>query len=92
MELNREFGLDIALGRIAALRALAGAGVGRVDVACPGFPVDCLETLEEIALQNAETFRAAGGGALSYIACLNDAPAHADALAALAQRELEAWR
>jgi ferrochelatase len=76
----------------ATLRALAGAGVGRVDVACPGFPVDCLETLEEIALQNAETFRAAGGGALSYIPCLNDAPAHADALAALAQRELEAWR
>jgi ferrochelatase len=76
----------------ATLRALAGAGVGRVDVVCPGFPVDCLETLEEIALQNAETFRAAGGGALSYIPCLNDAPAHADALAALAQRELEAWR
>jgi ferrochelatase len=76
----------------ATLRALAGAGVGRVDVACPGFPADCLETLEEIALQNAEIFRAAGGGELSYIPCLNDAPAHADALAALAQRELEAWR
>jgi ferrochelatase len=61
-------------------------------VACPGFPVDCLETLEEIALQNAETFRAAGGGARAYIPCLHDAPAHADALSALAQRELEAWR
>lgn len=76
----------------ATLRALAGAGVGRVDVACPGFPADCLETLEEIALQNAEIFRAAGGGELSYIPCLNDAPAHADALAALARRELGAWR
>jgi protoporphyrin/coproporphyrin ferrochelatase len=76
----------------ATLRALAGAGVGRVDVACPGFPADCLETLEEIALQNAEIFRAAGGGELSYIPCLNDAPAHADALAALVRRELDAWR
>jgi ferrochelatase len=76
----------------ATLRALAGAGIGRVDVACPGFPADCLETLEEIALQNAEIFRAAGGGELSYIPCLNDAPAHADALAALARRELDAWR
>ena len=76
----------------ATLRALAGAGVGRVDVACPGFPADCLETLEEIALQNAEIFRDAGGGGLSYIPCLNDAPAHADALAALVRRELDAWR
>jgi len=76
----------------ATLRALAGAGVGRVDVVCPGFPADCLETLEEIALQNAEIFRAAGGGGLSYIPCLNDAPAHADALAALVRRELDAWR
>ncbi|WP_417472039.1 ferrochelatase [Luteimonas mephitis] len=76
----------------ATLRALAGAGIKRVDVMCPGFPADCLETLEEIALQNAEIFRAAGGGGLSYIPCLNDAPAHADALAALVQRELDAWR
>src|SRR3546814_10183698 len=61
------------------------------DLVCPGFPADCLETLEEIALQNAEVFRAAGGQALSYIPCLNDAPAHADALAALALCELQAW-
>ena len=54
-----------------------------VDVVCPGFAVDCLETLEEIAMQNADAFRAAGGEALRYIPCLNDAPAHADALAAL---------
>ena len=76
----------------ATLQALATAGVKRVDVVCPGFPVDCLETLEEIALQNAGIFRAAGGEALNYIPCLNDAPAHADALAALASRELDAWR
>lgn len=73
------------------LEALAREGVRRVDVACPAFAVDCLETLEEIAMQVAEAFVAAGGEQLRYIPCLNDAPAHADALAALAQREFAAW-
>lgn len=76
----------------ATLRALAGAGVKRVDVLCPGFAVDCLETLEEIAMLNAEVFTDAGGERLAYIPCLNDAPAHADALATIARRELAAWR
>lgn len=75
----------------ATLRELAAEGVRRVDVVCPGFAADCLETLEEIALQNAALFRAQGGETLRYIPCLNDAPAHADALAALARRELAAW-
>jgi ferrochelatase len=75
----------------ATLQGLARDGIRRVDVVCPGFAVDCLETLEEIALQNAALFRAAGGETLAYIACLNDAPAHADALAALARRTLAAW-
>ncbi|MEZ0472458.1 ferrochelatase [Luteimonas salinilitoris] len=70
------------------LLALAEAGVKRVDVICPGFAVDCLETLEEIAQQNAELFRAHGGDALRYIPCLNAAPEHAGALAALARRAL----
>lgn len=70
----------------ATLRALAARGVRRVDVVCPGFAVDCLETLEEIAMQNAEAFHAAGGGELRYIPCLNAAPAHAEALAMLARR------
>jgi len=72
------------------LQALAKDGVRTVDVVCPGFAVDCLETLEEIAMQNAEIFREAGGDALRYIPCLNDAPAHADAIAALATRALPA--
>jgi ferrochelatase len=76
---------------LPTLQALARAGVRNIDIACPGFAVDCLETLEEIAMQNAEAFHAAGGHALRYIACLNDTPAHADALAALAQRQLAAW-
>ena len=74
----------------AALVALAQTGVRTVDVVCPGFAVDCLETLEEIALQNAGIFRGAGGEALRYIPCLNDTPAHADALAALVDRAMRA--
>ncbi len=59
------------------------AGVGRVDVVCPGFSIDCLETLEEIAIQNREIFEQAGGGELRYIPCLNDADEHAALLAEL---------
>lgn len=71
------------------LDALAAAGVRTLDVACPGFATDCLETLEEVAMMLAERF-AAAGGTLRYIPCLNAAPAHADALAALARRALAA--
>ena len=76
---------------IDTLDALAARGVRTVDVACPGFAADCLETLEEIGMMLAERF-AERGGELRAIACLNDAPAHADAIAALAARELDAWR
>ena len=54
---------------------------------CPGFAVDCLETLEEISVENDAAFRAAGGEALRYIPCLNADDAHADALAALARAD-----
>jgi ferrochelatase len=74
-----------------SLTAMAGEGLRRVDVVCPGFAVDCLETLEEIAQQDAEAFRAQGGAELRYIPCLNADDAHALALAALARRELDAW-
>ncbi|HSR65739.1 MAG TPA: ferrochelatase [Xanthomonadaceae bacterium] len=70
-----------------ALDALAARGVRLVDVACPGFAVDCLETLEEVAMMLAERFRGRGG-TLRYVPCLNAAPAHADALAAIARRAL----
>jgi ferrochelatase len=71
------------------LDALAARGVDSVDVACPGFAVDCLETLEEIAMQLAER-HAARGGTLRYIPCLNASPAHADLLAARVRRALDA--
>ena len=67
------------------LEQLARDGVRSIDVACPGFAVDCLETLEEIAVENAHAFAAAGGETLRYIPCLNGGDAHADALATLAQ-------
>ena len=70
------------------LSVLAREGLRRVDVLCPGFAVDCLETLEEIAVDNAARFRAAGGEVLNYIPALNAGPAHARALAAIARREL----
>lgn len=75
----------------ATLEALAADGVRTVDMACPGFAVDCLETLEEISIENAHAFQAAGGQRLNYIPCLNASHGHAEALAALAQRQLEQW-
>ncbi len=67
------------------LWALAEAGTRQIDVVCPGFACDCLETLEEVALGFTRTL-AERGAQLRYIPCLNDAPAHAQALAALAAR------
>jgi ferrochelatase len=71
--------------------ALAQSGVRRLDVVCPGFAVDCLETLEEIALRNADAFRAQGGECLNYIPALNADRAHVDALAALVWRHGAGW-
>ena len=71
--------------------ALGRQGLGRLDVACPGFSADCLETLEEIAIQNAEFFTGAGGGELRYIPALNDRDDHLDALVALIRRHLQGW-
>lgn len=59
------------------LEELARSGVRHVQVLCPGFAVDCLETLEEIAMQNRELFEEAGGEKLEYIPALNDSEAHA---------------
>jgi len=70
---------------------LADRGVKRVDVVCPGFAADCLETLEEIAGQNAELFEEAGGEHLAYIPALNASPAHLDMLAKLVLKRLGGW-
>ena len=63
----------------------------RVDVVCPGFAADCLETLEEIEMRGRESFIAAGGGTLRYIAALNASQAHVSALAALVERTMSDW-
>ncbi|RZL95128.1 MAG: ferrochelatase [Variovorax sp.] len=73
------------------LRALGAGGTGRVDVMCPGFPADCLETLEEIAMEGREAFLHAGGKEFHYIPALNDSPAWITALTAIAERNLAGW-
>ncbi|MDE2156172.1 MAG: ferrochelatase [Xanthomonadaceae bacterium] len=75
----------------ATVRRLAAEGVRKLDVACPGFAVDCLETLEEIAMQNGGFFTAAGGEALRYIPALNDSAEQVDSLAALVLQHTQGW-
>ena len=65
------------------LQQLGAGACKSVDILCPGFAVDCLETLEEIAVENAHVFEQAGGGELRYISALNDEPGHVAALAAV---------
>jgi ferrochelatase len=73
------------------LRALAARGTRRVSVVCPGFAVDCLETLEEIAIRGRAQFLAAGGEAFQYIPALNDSAAHVDSLARIVVRHSGGW-
>ena len=73
------------------LVAMAAAGVKRVDVVCPGFTGDCLETLEEIAQEARDAFTGAGGTEFNYIPCLNDSAAWIGALSAIAQRHMQGW-
>ena len=62
------------------LAQLPGQGIKKLDVICPGFAVDCLETLEEMAMENKSVFMDAGGEAYRYIPCLNDTDAHVNVL------------
>ncbi len=66
-------------------------GVGRVDVLCPGFVADCLETLEEISLEARSAFIQAGGKEFHYLPCLNDQHQWIDALAMIAMQHLQGW-
>jgi len=70
------------------LRAWGAAGLESVDVFCPGFAADCLETLEEIAIRGRQTFAQAGGGEYRFVPCLNDNPGYLQCLAAMARRAL----
>ena len=67
------------------LKELAAAGIKRVDVACPGFVSDCLETLEEIGITARRAFHAAGGTEMNLVACLNDSAEWINALQQIAR-------
>ncbi|HET7887938.1 MAG TPA: ferrochelatase [Bradyrhizobium sp.] len=73
------------------MERLAKDGVRRVAVVTPGFAADCLETLEEIAQENAEIFQHHGGEKFSFIPCLNDSDVGMDMIRQLVLRELQGW-
>ena len=73
------------------VKALGAAGVKRLAVLTPGFAADCLETLEEIGVENAGYFKAAGGEKFAALPCLNDGEDGMRVLEALARRELAGW-
>ncbi len=75
----------------ALLRTWGSEGLEGLDVLCPGFAADCLETLEEIALSGRDTFELAGGRKFRYLPALNDRPDHIAALADVADRHLAGW-
>lgn len=73
------------------LEALPGQGIKRVAILAPAFSVDCIETLEEIAMQGRETFLQAGGESFAYIPCLNASPGGMDMIEHIVRRELAGW-
>ena len=73
------------------LREMGAAGVKRVDVICPGFTSDCLETLEEIAMEGRAAFLETGGTEFHYIPCLNDSAPWITALADVAIQHMAGW-
>jgi ferrochelatase len=73
------------------LQQLARDGVERVDVICPGFTSDCLETLEEISMEAKHDFQKAGGKQFHYIPCLNEEPSWIAGLAEIAEQHLIGW-
>ncbi|MFO7992994.1 MAG: ferrochelatase [Marinobacter sp.] len=74
------------------LKSLPGKGVKSIDVFCPGFSSDCLETVEEIDEENREYFVEAGGEGFSYIPALNATPGHISALTQLIEENLQGWK
>jgi ferrochelatase len=73
------------------LRGLPAQGVKSVQVICPGFSADCLETIEEIGVENRGYFMEAGGERYEYIPCLNSDPAHIEALTTLVEEQMLGW-
>jgi ferrochelatase len=86
---GRERWLEPATDRI--LVRLGSDAVAGIDVACPGFAADCLETLEEVAVTGRRLYEDAGGRGFRYIPALNDRPDHVESLARIAAAELDGW-
>ncbi len=76
---------------IDTVAELARRGTKKLAVVTPGFAADCLETLEEIAGENAEVFRHNGGEQFAFVPCLNDSDAGMDVIRQLVMRELQGW-
>ncbi|WP_111496335.1 ferrochelatase [Marinobacter bohaiensis] len=74
------------------MKALPGQGIKSVDVFCPGFSSDCLETIEEIGQENRDYFMEAGGERFHYIPALNATDGHIDALEQLVVENLQGWK
>ena len=75
----------------ATVKSLGERGVKNLAVVMPGFAADCLETLEEIAMENAEIFKHAGGENFAAIPCLNDSPGGMAVIRDVVLRELKGW-
>jgi len=75
-----------------SLKELAQQGTKSVQVVCPGFSADCLETLEEIAVENCHYFLDAGGQRYEYIPALNATDEHISMLEHLVSENLKGWR
>jgi ferrochelatase len=73
------------------LKALPAQGVSSLQIICPGFSADCLETIEEIGMENRDYFMEAGGERYEYIPCLNAEAEHLDLLTAMVEREMQGW-
>jgi ferrochelatase len=73
------------------LMALPGKGVKKIAILAPAFSVDCIETLEEIAITGREQFMGAGGERFAYIPCLNDSETGMEMIEAMVRRELAGW-
>ena len=73
------------------LKKWGGEKAGKIDVICPGFAADCLETLEEIEIRDAATFVAAGGGELRYIPALNAREDHVAFLSRTIEKNIAGW-
>jgi ferrochelatase len=90
---HSRFGAARWLGPYTAdvVAGLPGQGVKELTVICPGFAIDCLETLEEIAIENRDRFLAAGGERFLYVPALNARGEHVDALGELITRNCQGW-